>query len=186
MVTAQRITDTDWYIAVAGVRDASIISVDRTLEEIRDIAGDAIFQLFDAEKVAGSRHLIHAAINAVKALETGAAVSKSLDVETLLYASCHDQISKAFQVMGLKDGVMSVAVIVLAKKMGEVIEKAEQIAEKLGDMDDSVLELFPLKYEALKKAYEVTEEAITIMGTEPYDSLTSLIIEKGSLLPLRK
>ena len=186
MVTFSGITGTAWHVAVAGARGVHLKDVDETLEAVRAVAGDETFQLFDAEMVAGWRHLFHAAVNACNALSTGVAVSKSLDVETLLYASCQDQISKAFDLMGLNPDVHEVAALVFSEDKSVAEGTTSLIAESLGAVDDSVLAVTPKKFSTLKKVFEVGDEALEAVGGNPYDALTSLVIEKGALLPLRR
>ncbi len=186
MVITHSLTDTDWYISIAGIDDVKIKTVEDTLKKLRTLTGDVLFQLFNADMVACSRHLYYAAVNAVKAMEVGAAVSKSLDVETLLYASCQDQISKAIKFMGISSNTSRVAVLVFAHDETEAVSKANLISEYLGVMDDEVLSVNKIKYKILKKTFGISEKAIDTLGMDPYDGLASLIIEKGALLPLQR
>ena len=186
MVRTRRVTDTALHIAVAGARGVDVRDVDATLDEVRELVGDAAFQLFDAEMVAGWRHLYHATVNAALAIQRGSAVSKSVDVETILYASCQDQISKAFTMMGLSPQVKNVGVLVISENPSEAKRLATQIAEHLGSPDDEVLDVTSGKFERLKDVFEVGDEALATVGGDPYEALTSLVVEKGALLPLRR
>ncbi len=186
MVRTRRLTEAALHVAVAGARGVEAGDVDVTLEEVRRLAGDAAFQLFDAEMVAGWRHLFHAAVNAVHATQRGSAVSNSVEVESMLYASCQDQISKAFTMMGLNPQVKNVAVLVISEDPSEAESLAAEIAEHLGSPDDGVLDVTPEKFERLKEVFEVGDEALATVGGDPYEALTSLIVEKGALLPLRR
>ncbi|HUV54628.1 MAG TPA: KEOPS complex subunit Cgi121 [Candidatus Krumholzibacteriaceae bacterium] len=186
MVRTRRVTDTALHVAVTGARGVDVGDVDATLDEVRQLAGDAAFQLFDAEMVAGWRHLFHAAVNATLATQQGSAISKSLDVETILYASCQDQISKAFTLMGLSLHVKNVGILVISEDLLEAERLAAEIAEHLGSPDDEVLDVTSGKFERLKDVFEVGDEALATVGSDPYEALTSLIVEKGALLPLRR
>lgn len=186
MVKTQRLTEADLYVAVAGARSVEVGDVDAALDVVRRLAGDSAFQLFDAEMVAGWRHLFHAAVNAVHATRRGSAISKSVEVESMLYASCQDQISKAFTLMGLSPHVKNMAVLVLSENPSEAESLVAEIVERLGQPDDGVLEVTPEKYERLKEVFNVSEEALAAVGGDPYEALTSLVVEKGALLPLRR
>ncbi len=186
MVRTRRVTDTSLHVAVAGARGVDVRDVDATLDEVRQLVGDAAFQLFDAEMVAGWRHLFHAAVNAIYAIQNGSAISKSVDVETILYASCQDQISKAFTLMGLSPQVKNVGVLVISEDPSEAERLAAEIARHLGSPDDEVLDVTPEKFERLKGVFDVNDEALATVGGDPYEALTSLIVEKGALLPLRR
>jgi tRNA threonylcarbamoyladenosine modification (KEOPS) complex Cgi121 subunit len=184
LVKTHRISGTDLYVAVTGVRGVHIKNIDETLKKIQSEHPGTIFQLFDADKVAGERHIYFAAVNAVDAQSKGSAISRRLDVETLLYASCQDQISKALKLMGVTNKTRRVAVLVFGESESEAVRVAEGITDVLGELDDDVLKVTPEKYELLKKAYGVSEESIKTVGLEPNDALTSLIIEKGALMPI--
>lgn len=186
MVKTQRLTEADLHVAVAGVRAVKVEDVDAALDMVRRLAGDSAFQLFDAEMVAGWRHLFHAAVNAVHATRRGSAISNSVEVESMLYASCQDQISRAFTLMGLSPQVENVAVLVLSEDPSEAESLAEEIAERLGQPDDGVLKVTPEKYLRLKYVFDVSDEAMAAVGGDPYEALTSLVVEKGALLPLRR
>jgi tRNA threonylcarbamoyladenosine modification (KEOPS) complex Cgi121 subunit len=186
MVKTYRLTEADIHVALAGARGVDVGDVDSTLETVRRIAGGSAFQLFDAGMVAGWRHLFHAAVNAVHATCGGSAISNSVEVESMLYASCQDQISKAFTLMGLSPQVRNVAVLVLSKEPSEAGRIASEIAERLGVQDDDVLDVTPEKYERLKEVFDVGDEALATVGGDPYEALTSLVVEKGALLPLHR
>jgi tRNA threonylcarbamoyladenosine modification (KEOPS) complex Cgi121 subunit len=186
MVRTRNVTNTALHVAVTGARGVEVRDVDATLDEVRRLAGDEAFQLFDADMVAGWRHLFHAAVNAALATQRGSAVSKSVDVETILYASCQDQISKAFTLMGLSQQVKNVGVLVISEDPSEAERLATEIAQHLGTLDEEVLDVTQEKYNKLKDAFEVGDEVLAAVGGDPYEALTSLIVEKGALLPLHR
>lgn len=185
MVKTYHITDTDIAIAVSGVRNVTITDVNKTLNALRAIAEGEPFQLFNAAKVAGFKHLHGAAINAAKAQQTRYAVSKSIEVETLLYASCQDQISRGFQVMGISTETHELAVMVFSKNEEKAIEINGRIIEYLGESDDSVLDMTSRKLDMLLAEFGLTELALETVGGAPEDALSSLLVEKGALLVLR-
>ncbi|MFH2110305.1 MAG: KEOPS complex subunit Cgi121 [Candidatus Bathyarchaeota archaeon] len=180
------INGSDLHVAIAGARGVHVEDVDDTLRAVREAVDGHTFQLFDARMVAGRRHLYHAAVNAVKAVENGTAVSKGLDVETLLYATCQDQITKAFRVMGVSKNTKAVAVAVFGRDTDAITDAARRVAGALGDLDDRVLEVDEAKFRQLRKVFEVNDSSLEAVGGDPYEALTSLIVEKGALLTLRR
>ena len=174
------------YVAITGVRRVHVGDVEATLRAVRLASGGLTFQLFDAAAVAGWRHLFHAAVNAVNAVKNGFAVSKGLDVETLLYASCHDQISSAFKAMGVSESTRDVAVLVFGEDREAASAAAQRIAGTLGEEDDKVLQVDEAKRRRLMKTFNVSDVALESVGGDPREALTSLIIEAGALLSLRK
>lgn len=184
MVITHQISGSELCVAITGARGVHIVNVDETLKKIHIRNQGKVFQLFNADMVAGERHLYYAAVNAVGAQSEGYAISRNLEVETILYASCQDQISKALRLMGVNHDTRRVAVLVFSDDVNEAKTFAEKIANNIGEQDDGVLDISPEKYESLKKAFGISEETIKTVGSEPYDALTSLIIEKGALMPI--
>ena len=155
-----------------------------TLGMLDELAEGANYQLFDAGKVAGLDHIYYAAANADYAMSNGINISNNLNVETLLYAACENQINKAIEFLGVSKTTETLAVAIFSEK--DQSSLAEDIAAHLGTVDDSVLDITQEKYESIKGLYEITETAIETVGTHRNTALTSLIAEKGALLSLRR
>lgn len=170
----------DWIVAVSGVKDVEFNDVDTLLSRIQSIAGGTQFQLFNADFISGWEHLYFAAVNALNAFNSGAGISRSLALEILLFASCQDQISSAFSVLGIKPGDRNVAVLVLGTRKDDLSKVLEDISEDLGIPDDGIIELTDMKRSILKKTYGISENEIASVQRD--DALTWLIIERGALL----
>jgi KEOPS complex subunit Cgi121 len=169
-----------------GFRNVSIGEVDFFLSKIRNLIGNLIFQVFDADLVAGWRHLFFSAVNAVKAFETGAAVSRNLSIEALLYASCQDQISKAFEVMGVKPTTKRVALMVFADSQKEAKMAIKRTFLAISEPDNSVLEIDDGKLNRIMNVFGISELELEAVGGSREEALSMIMIEKGALLPLRR
>ena len=183
-VLSLKISDSSYYVTIIGVKDTAILDINQVLKSLDLLADGTSYQLFDAELIAGPNHLYHSAANAVYATKNGLNISNNLSVETLLYVACENQINKAIRLLGVSDDTKHVAVVVISETEND--PKATILAESLGVKDDTVIELSPEKYEALKILFSVSEDAIKSTGKEPFEALTSLITEKGALLSLRR
>lgn len=179
-----KITNSNTHITVIGVSEVSINDINETLKMLDKLVEGASFQLFDASKIAGAAHIYHAAANAESAMKNGLNISKSLSVETLLYSACENQINAAIKLLGVSPETSKVGVAVFSENTDD--DAAEKIAENLGTVNNSVLEVTPEKYEYLKKLYCVTETAIKTLGEDKHAALIGLITEKGALLSLRR
>ena len=186
MVHTAGIKGSGWSVAVGGFRDAPVGDVDELLSRVGEAAGQSVFQLFDADKVAGWRHLFFAAVNAVKAFEAGTAISRGLAMEALLYASCVDQISQALDVTGVSPSTERVALLVMSEGREGAAEAFERISGVLGRVDDVVLRVDGGKLEALKGVFGISDRELEAVGSSAEEALTWLIVERGALLPLRK
>jgi tRNA threonylcarbamoyladenosine modification (KEOPS) complex Cgi121 subunit len=178
------IKGTNWFVTLGGFRVSRIIDPRALVKTITEATSPHTAQILDATKVSGKDHLYMAAVNAAKSMETGMAVSKSIAVEALLYASTQDQIMKALAMMGLKVGSTDVALIVFANSRDDAEKAYVKAAEVLGKEDDSVLEMNKEKAVSLRKAYGIGDEELDAAGGQ--ENLSRLIIERGALLSLHR
>jgi len=186
LVHKAKIKSSDWTLYIGGFKEVSIDNVDEIISLIEKASSPYIFQLLDADRVAGWEHLYYAAVNAVRAFETDTAISKSLAIEVLLYASCKDQISQALDFLGVKPSTRRVVLLLMGCEQGEMEDAFRQASELLGDEDDSVLEIDSYKFEELRRLYSISELELEAAGGRSFTALTGLLIERGALLSIRK
>jgi len=175
-----------YYACIGGFRTEPVADVDSLIEKLSTEASPNTFQVFDADRVAGWRHLFFAALNAVKAFKCGYNVSKSLGMEILVYASCQRQIREAFRRVGVRPGCTRIALIVLSETRQGCSETYRRCARLLGAEDDSVLEVSGEKLEVIKEIYGVTPQEMDSRGGEaPGEAVSWLIVERMALLSVR-
>ncbi|MCW4012054.1 MAG: KEOPS complex subunit Cgi121 [Candidatus Bathyarchaeota archaeon] len=178
------ITDSDLYVTITAAANTKITDINKTLSELDKQVAGTVFQLFDADKITDQHQLYYAAANAYYAMENKGNISNKLEVETLLYASTQNQISKAIKLIGVSEKTQRIAIVVISEQQND--SAASKIAEYLGDVDLKALEMNQTKFEALKNLYEITDTAIETVGCDKYKALTSLITEKSTLISLRR
>ena len=186
MVRTSTIKGSDKAVSIGGFRGVKVNDVDELLSSLSGATSPAVFQIFDAARIAGWRHLYMAAVNAVGAFESGSPISRGLGIEVLLYASCQDQISRALDVVGVGPGTEKLALVVLRDGPSEAEAAFGKAADILGEADDSVLGLDETKFREVAKVFGVSENEFEAVGGERNKALTSLLVEKGALLPLRR
>lgn len=174
------------YVAVASFRNVKVTSVEDFLETVRKcLAKNVEVQFFDAGLVATWQHLYFAALNALNAFQNGTNISRSLAVETLLYASAQRQIQKATEILGIKENTGEIAVLLIGENAKQV-EKALDAVSKLvgGKRDDKVLELTQNKIANMRRVFEVSNAEIEAVadGKTIEESLIELVIERMALL----
>ena len=100
-------------VQILGFR-ANVDSVGDILAEIDAIKGDGeIIQLLDADAIASKNHIVHGVNQAFLAFERGENLAKDISVEIVLRCSAQRQISKAFKILGLKEGEMSLCAVLI-------------------------------------------------------------------------
>ncbi len=145
-----------------------------------------LIQIFNAEHIAGKKHLFFATINALKAFAQGRNISDDLEMEILLYASGHRQIDKAIELLGYKPTSSHLAILIITSKQQDV-EEAEEKIEKFipGIRDDNVLEIMKeSKVEKLCTIFQISKLEFEIMAESRINRKTTLqrlIIEHNAL-----
>lgn len=148
-----------------------IDSVGDTLDRINSIKKDGeIIQLLNADSVASTNHIIHGVNQAFLAFERGENLAKDISVEIVLRCSAQRQISKAFALLGLKEGQMNLCAVMI---------NCDDYSSELGEMferDDDVLKGDDLK---LMDIYKISESETDNMSIEEViiDRITKLAVD---------
>lgn len=172
------------HLAVEGLRGIKIDNVDNFISLIRAKAGDCQFQVLNANMIAGFEHIYFAVLNALKSFRSRLNISKSLAVETMIFASGQDQIKEAIKILGVKPGLQDIAVMVIADKQDDAISTLSNILDSLGgERDKSVIELTDEKIPAIMSAFNISNSELEAsMRGSIKDALKSAIIERMALL----
>lgn len=96
---------------ILGFRTPPLGDVPALLARLAKARGGLPIQLVRADRVHGRDHLRHAATLAARAIAEGRARTADLPTETLLYAAGERQVGRAIDVLGLRDGLASVAAV---------------------------------------------------------------------------
>ena len=174
------------HVAISGFRNVKIKDVEELFKVIRKKKPlNVEIQFFDAKFVATWQHLYFAVLNALTAFKNKENISKSLAMETLLYASAQRQIRKAMEFLGIKPDSSEIAVLIVGEKP-ELARLALSLISKevRAKRDDTVLELSKEKATAIRKIFGFSDvELETVMekgGLEK--ALVDLVIERMALL----
>ena len=136
----------------------TINSIGETLDYIDSIKEDGeIIQLLNADSIVSKNHIIHGVNQALLAFDRGENLANDLSVEIALRCSAQRQISKAFNILGLKEGEMNLCVILINSK-----DHFEELS-KIFTPDDSV---FDLDEYNLIKIYKISDDEIRKMSLE--------------------
>ncbi|MDR0911225.1 MAG: KEOPS complex subunit Cgi121 [Methanobrevibacter sp.] len=152
-----------------------ITDIKKTLKEIDKIQDSCcdgcIIQLMNAKAIAGKKHLEHGIIHAINAFKRNENLAKDLSIEILLRTSAQRQISKAFDILGLKTGKMEIATVLINCPEYYIDE-----LEKIFKREDNVLN--PDKNQ-LKEIYPISNESLNNYNIEDIliDKTSSLIVE---------
>lgn len=142
-------------------------------------------QVFDAEGIATWEHLYFAVLNALMAFNIKSNVSKSLAMETLLYASAQRQIRKATEILGVKSGLAKIAFVLIGENAESLESTLSQILKTIGaQRDEAVLELTEAKAANIRRIFRISDGELgsVMKRCETKKALTNLVIERMALL----
>jgi tRNA threonylcarbamoyladenosine modification (KEOPS) complex Cgi121 subunit len=172
------------HMVLEGFKNIKVTDTEKLLILAKNQAKDCCIQLFDPSLIAGFDHLYFAALNALRAFETGKSISKDLAVEILLYATGQHQISKAIQLLGIKPSSSEVAVLILAETREKALAALNKVSNMLqGDQCDEVFNMVEKKIPKIKAAFKIKDSEIgATMRKSEEQAITGLLIERAALL----
>ena len=150
---------------------AQIDSVGDTLDLIDSVKKDGeIIQLLNADSIASKNHVIHCVNQAILAFERGENLAKDLSVEIALRCSAQRQISKAFKILGLKEGSMNICAILIN------CDDYTMELSSVFDLDDGV---FDLNENHLMDIYKISEAEMENLSVDEIiiDRITKLTVD---------
>lgn len=174
------------YAEITGFRNVSIKDPEGFVKSfLAEKQQDVFVQFFNAELVATWEHLFFAAINALLAHRNKRNISKTIAMETVIYASAQRQIRKALALLGVKSSSANIAIIILSGKPASIQDTLSAIKKYFNaEPDETVLELTEEKVHYICKSFGITENELKAV-TKKNDirqATVDLIIEKMALL----
>ncbi|WP_455363225.1 KEOPS complex subunit Cgi121 [[Eubacterium] cellulosolvens] len=161
-----------------------------TLRQLRIAIPTAEVQFFDGAHVAGKEHLEIAVTNALHAFKMGTNISRSVTMETLLYASAQRQIDVALARLGVTKDSRIVGLVAFSETKTAAEELENKIARFVRtEMNEALLEDWSEgKATRIMTLYGIgtTElEAIRMPGQGVEEAVRKAVIERVALLSTR-
>ncbi|NWG11645.1 hypothetical protein HXY33_07900 [Candidatus Bathyarchaeota archaeon] len=186
----KHVAEFDRHILIAGFGNVKIRDIGEFLKKVqKEKTSNAEVQFFDAKLVASWQHLYFAALDALTAFKNNGNISKTIAVETMLYASAQRQIRKAVKFLGITSNTSEIAVLIIGESLKEVKSNL-QIISTFTNMrrDDVVLDLSEEKKVIIQKAFGISDlELKTAMKGDCLETaLINLVIERMALLATQR
>jgi tRNA threonylcarbamoyladenosine modification (KEOPS) complex Cgi121 subunit len=183
------IEETGKYVEITGFRNIMIGNAKEFLKAVLKVKRQRVWvQFFDAELVATWQHLHFAVLNALLAFKNERNISKSVEMEIVLYASAQRQIRRAIEFIGVKCDSANVAVVLIDESLNSVKAVLSAVSEAIGaEPDGTVLELSMKKTQRIREAFGITEKELkAVMEKNNVEqALVKLVIERMALLSTR-
>ena len=177
------------FVEIDGFKKTELGDPKAFLEAFRKELPEGVeVQLFNADLVATWQHLYFAALNALQAFKNKCNLSKSLAVETALYASGQRQIKKAIDLIGLKPDSANIAALLIGDDSASVKNGFSAVAAHMGiESDDTVLSFSEAKRKQIRRIFDVSNEELEAVtpSLNSEKALVDLIIERVALLSTR-
>ncbi len=174
------------YAEITGFKNAKFHDAEAFLKAYRKENHHGVeLQFFDAGLIATGEHLYFAVLNALQAFHNKTNISKSLAVETMLYASAQRQIQKAIRLCGIKPQTAAMAVVIIGENPAEIKPALEAVKACVGaETDEAVLEMTGDKLESIKEAFQIKAQEIeaVMKGGDVDAAVVSLVVERVALL----
>ena len=178
------------YAAITGFSNVKIENTEEFLKRMhKEKLSNVEIQFFDAKFVASWEHLYFAVLNALTAFKNKENISKSIAMETLLYASSQRQIRKAMELLGIKSETSEIALLIIGQNPETVKSALPMISASVNvQHDDTVLEVSEEKRRIIQKAFGISDlELKTVMKKDGLEkALINLVIEQMALLATRR
>jgi len=182
------INETDEVAQITGYKNLKIDNAKEFVKKIREKLSKKVWiQFFDPSVIATWQHLFFAILNAQLSFRNQKNISKSIEMETLLYASTQHQINKAIKKIGIKDSA-DIAIVIVGKKEEQIDEALSVISRITGkEPDKSILEFSDKKQEKISKVFEISKNEIEVVMKKNNieDAIRDIVIERMALLSTR-
>ena len=176
------------YVEITGFRNVKIENPKQFLNSLNLEVGDNLeVQFFNADLVATWQHLYFAALNALMAFRANRNISKTLAVETALYASAQRQIKKALDLIGIKPTSKNIAVLLISENKESIKLAACAVSKRMdANADETVLYLSKKKNVNIMNVFEISEGELEDSSLGEIDNrLIDSVIERVALLSTR-
>lgn len=153
--------DDIYVIGISEISNTNGLGVNQLLELASSYSKNALaIQFFNSNMIANDLHLLSAAQNAINAWSGDYMITRSLDVEIIVYASAQRQIHLALETMGVKDGLDTITVVIIDRSEEIVNNLLADIINKIGEMIQLPFLPSEEKISRLLKAFDIKEEEL--------------------------
>ncbi|MHA1740940.1 MAG: KEOPS complex subunit Cgi121 [Candidatus Thorarchaeota archaeon] len=178
-----------YHVGIAVLQNEMRLGTTQIVSIAKELASDVLaIQFLNPVPIAGHIHLLSAVQNALNAWFGGYAISRSLDVEIVVYASAQRQISRALEWFGVRDDMKHVAVIVVGSA-DAVRNVLNRLRETIGS---ELTDPFPLseeRYAQIASVFDISPSEVETIAsgtslTERFEALARCVVSRVSMLAL--
>lgn len=148
-------------IGIAELHNSNHLKQDELIQLAKSVSSDSLtVQLMNGLLIADETHLLSAAQNAINAKRGEYMLSRSLDVEIIVFASAQRQIGRALDALGVYDGLDEIAVVVVGPDTSSTKDSIQDLAGKIGNEVIPSFTATSERIERIKDHYQISDKEI--------------------------
>ncbi|MFW9808718.1 MAG: KEOPS complex subunit Cgi121 [Candidatus Thorarchaeota archaeon] len=181
------------YASVVGfseIQNSNRLNQNELIDLAKSLSTDSLtVQLMNGLLIADDIHLLSAAQNAVNAFSGNYMLSRSLDVEIIVYASAQRQIGKALEEFGVHDDIVHIAAMVIGADRSSVTDTLGEITKTIGKEFSTPFEASKERFERVKKYFDIDDKEISVFSDstdmiERQKALAKCVVSRVSLVAI--
>ncbi|MFQ5920836.1 MAG: KEOPS complex subunit Cgi121 [Nitrososphaerales archaeon] len=166
------------HAMLVGIRKLRVRDSDSFLKEIRALKRGVAVQVLDANFVAGKEHILEVLKQSLHARRTGTMLSRRIEIDLLMRVACTNQISRALENVGIKEGLNDLLIVAIGKTKD--LRMLARNLEKNYKPSMGVLNLSARKKRLIVSHHRIGREEIgACIGGE---GLATILAERANLL----
>jgi len=184
------IKDGELCIGFSENQNTNNLDTDNFLKLARSLSESVLaFQFINSTMIIDKMHLLSSAQNAVNAMNGEYMISRSLDVELIVYTSAQRQIGLALDIMGVKDQLASVAAVCIDEDEKKIRQCLTDVSKRVGEEVSPMFNPSSEKIRSLMETFGITDLEIEQFTDESdlasrAQALSKCIVSKVSQVAL--
>ncbi len=177
-------------VGISEIYNSNNLKQEELLNLAKSMSSDSLtVQLMNGLLIVDEAHLLSAAQNAVNAQNGKYMLSRTLDVEIIVYASAQRQIGRALDELGVYDRLEHVAVVVIGNDRKSVEQSLKKITTKVGKEFSNPFEGSKERFDRLKAHFDIDEKEICTFTDSDDDierqkALSKCVVSRVSLVAI--
>lgn len=170
------------WVAISGGK-STIDDIENIIGKVNEIdeSFGTISQLFDASRIAGKQHLLHASKLALESLGRERSFADSPSIELTCWVAGLRQINKSLDRVGIRSDSDEIVLVVIGEQESDVWNSLKKISEEidLGE-NENFLEITDERVNTLKEAFSISQNQLDVT------SIQEIVLENVALLSLEQ
>ncbi len=178
----------DMVVGIAELHNSNNLKQQELLQLATSMSNEILtVQLLNGQLIANEIHLLSATKNAIKAQEGDYMISRSLDVEVIVFASAQRQIGRALEDLGVYDGLEELALVVIGTDSSKVEHSIKELADTIGAEVIPSFRVSEDRIARVKQHFQISDKEINALSDSDtlqskLDALSRCIVSRVSLV----